>query len=150
MSWSDTTLSCELGNQEEIKTLIVISVFDKCRVKTSAWRWILGLMATVINKHALIYSLINNDQSDLWRIRSLEHPVKDGSELFNLIIHTMSALLLAQSVTVDNDLIWVSSIDNLKLFKSIVVDSIQISFDNFLTFSLADDVLVETGAIQVS
>lgn len=150
MSWRDAALGCQLRHQEEIEALVFLSVLNKLGINDGSRLWI-GCIRALSDKHSLINPLVNHDEWYLghghWVAKDLG---EDGSELLDLSIDDLLSLLLTDTVSEDNDLFRIVAVFILELIKCTFVDSIEVFRDNFLTFCLANDILVKTCTGWVS
>lgn len=150
MSWCHTTLGCQLRHKEEIEAFVCFGVLDELGIEASSWLWIFGLITIVIDEHALIDAFVHHNQSDLGCFTISELLVEDASELMNLIVDAESSLLGAETITIDEDLIWIRTVDLFELVKGLEVVVIKITLNDLLAFCLVDGVLVELGTLKIN
>lgn len=104
MSGRDTSLSGELRDQEEIKALVVVRVFNQLRVDNGARLWVLGFMTAIFHEHSLVDSLVDHDESNLWRTQVVELLLKHGSQLLDLVVNDLLPHSVSNSIPEDDDL----------------------------------------------
>ena len=148
VSGGHTTLSCLLGNQEEVITLVWLVIFYKNRVDNGSWLRILHFV-TFLHKDSLVDSFINHYQSNLWNISWVEMTFQSFFELRNLIGNNHVSHSFADTISIYYNLIWCSLLNVFELSESFDQASIQVFLHNFLIFGLYNDIWVEGSAMFV-
>ena len=68
MGWLDSTLGYTVRNQEEIELAVNnFRLFNETLVDVGTLRWVLNVVVVCHVEESLSHSLVNNDQSVLWK-----------------------------------------------------------------------------------
>ena len=148
MSWLHTANGGLLRNQKEVIALIIL-VLNQLLVNDSSW-WRVDNLTSIFTEHPLIYSFVDDNQSNLWRIHLIVSVLEYFFELDNLFLQDLLSLLLPCSISVDDELIRKATTVHFKIIESSFQALVQVFFDDLLVLGLKDDVSKMTGEGLVS
>lgn len=149
VSWSHTSLSCWLRDQEEVIAFIWFVVLNKNRINNCTWLWILHIIS-FLNEDSLVYSFIHNYQCYFWNICRIEETFKYFFKLRDFITDNLVSHSFTYSISIDDNFIRRLPFNTFKLSQSFYKASVQVFLYNFLIFSLNYDIWVEWGTIFIS
>lgn len=151
MSWCNTALSSLLWNHEEVKAEIGVIILNKNRVDNRAWRWILDLLSFLgEHEHPLVDSLVDDNKSHRRLTKLVVRVLENLLELRDFLIYDLISHALSNTVSVNDDLVWKSSVSSLITVKCLLHGLVELLLNDFLTFALDDDVRVVLGEKIVS
>lgn len=146
MNWSDASLSGQLRDQEEVEALVAIIVLDKVGIDDRSWLRI-DCSPIFLAEHPLVDPLVDDDKGD-WR-RSRRLVVKRFQsilELLDLFGNDLISLLLTNTISVDQELVWqFTTMFDLEGLDGAEDASIKLYFDKLLTLWVDDHVTVVFG-----
>jgi hypothetical protein len=96
-----------LRDQVKIELLRSLVVLDELLVDDASWLRVLSLTVPSSNKHSLVDSLVDDDQSDWRNTRNLVvERLECLLELTNLLVNNLASHLSSDTIPVDNNLGW--------------------------------------------
>ena len=97
-----------------------------------------------MNEDSLVNSLVHNNQSNVWdRAESVVEWLKSFLELLDLTCNDLVSHGFTDSISVDDDLVWIRPIVSLGISLDSISDaSVQILLDKFLILGLNYNVAV--------
>lgn len=151
MSRRDAALGGLLRHQEEVEAFIASLILNETRVDDATWWRVIHLVVSALNEHPLMDPLVHNSKCDCWWMRRLVvERQKSCLKLSNLLSDELVSHLLADSISVDNDLLRPLSVIMLgKFSQSTDQTLVEISFHKLLIFLLNQNVREERSAMLV-
>lgn len=143
VSWGNTSLGGLLRDEEEVEADVVLLILDQALIDDTSWWWIADIAAAFgsLDEHTLVDPLVYDDQSNWWDTGDLvvewpEHLLELPNFFFDdLVSHT-----LADSISVDDDPLWILVVMVLgKRLYGLLHTLIKISLHKFLPLFLYNE-----------
>jgi len=145
VSRCDAALGGLLRHQEEIEAFVANLILNETRVDDATWWRVINLVVSALNKHPLMDPLVHDSKCDCWLFSCLVvERRKSCLKLSDLLRDDLVSHLLANSISVDNDLLGeVTLVVLLEFSQSTDQALVEISFHKLLIFLLNKNVRVE-------
>lgn len=143
VSGKDTTLSCCLGDKVEIVLRLRVLVLYNGLINQAPRGGILDSTLLILDEESLSDPLVDNDHCDVGLLLGQVVGLIDGlSELNNLLLKNLASHAITDSISVDNEVLWVVSMLFTEMSKRPLDGILQLLVYDLLPFALEDPVTV--------